>query len=312
MDENEGESLSTEEKAYFDSRGEAEVKPEVAPKPEPVEETPPAEAENEGETEELVEEPPVDGEPAAPKTVPLAALTKTRQEVKEAKARAADLERQNAILADRWNQALRAQEQQNQPESEAEPEVPGPDDPVARINWIAEQIQNGQRQAKETAAQQEQRQAFERLSNAVNADYSATIKEDPEVVDAHNAMRKSVGEELLAMGYTQEQAIQEINRIENQHLVYVGQNGLKIGPYLKSLAKARGWAPKPAEVPKDPAADLEKLAEAVENSTSLSSAGGGAPKVLDAAAIANMKPDEFEVWLGKPGNQAKFRKLAGG
>ncbi len=41
-------------------------------------------------------------------------------------------------------------------------------------------------------------------------------------------------------------------------------------------------------------------------------ASGGRVATITGQSIADMSPDDFAVWLGKPGNQAKFKKLAGG
>ena len=138
--EGENEGLSSEEKAYFDSRGETEIKVEPT-----VEKSEPETVTDEVETEvETGAEAETDGEqqpdkPQQPKTVPLAALTKEREARKAEKARIAELERLNNTWQERWNQVLQPQKQEQAP---AEPEIPAPEDPMGRINWIVDQIQS--------------------------------------------------------------------------------------------------------------------------------------------------------------------------
>ncbi len=317
--EGEDDTLSSEDQAYFDSRGETEIKApaDAADKPEPAAADPVADAEV-GDDEADIAEAEAEGEQqpgAEPKRVPLAALTKTRQEARAERAGRIAAEQRAAILEDRWNTAL--QQMRPQQEQEAAPAIPDMSDPQAVLDWARNELvgrkEREAAEAKERTEREAGQRAFQQAYEAVNDTYTKAAKADPEIVEAHNAVRNSLGNELLAMGYTEAQARSEIGKIENQHLVYIAQNNLEIGPYLKSLAKARGWAPKPKADPAEDAQErVARLADAVDGSTSLSGAGGGAPRVLDAQAIANMKPDEFEAWLGKPGNHAKFKKMAGG
>src|SRR5690349_8130219 len=123
------DALSAEEQAYFDSRGEAEVKP--APEPEKPEVVEP-EVE-EVEEEEVAVDPP---------KVPLAALTKERQAAKELKSRLAEMEKRHAVLEDRWNTLLKVQEPAK---TEAVVEDPEPDpekDIFAHSAWLKRQLTN--------------------------------------------------------------------------------------------------------------------------------------------------------------------------
>lgn len=313
MDENtEGESLSSEEKAYFDSRGESEVKAEPETKAEP-------EAEPETEVVDEVEsdvetEPKAEGEEPKPqKTVPLAALTKERAERKAEKARLADLERQNSIWQDRWNQILAA----NEPAKvEDKADAPPTDDPIAALNWLVERTTKQDAASKEAAEQTRQREEQERTWNTaytkITTDFAEAVKSDPSLDDAYKALWGSKYREMEALGYEKDQINAVLAREEAQHIIHMAQSGKSVADYIKGLAGARGWAPKAAEPKADAAADIKKLAEAVDGSTTLSGAGGEGPRVMDARAIADMSPTEFEAWLGKPGNMQKFRRAAGG
>jgi len=318
--EQEAESLSAEEKAYFDSRGEAEIKPAEAEKPgagieaEPGADASPELADDLGEPD-ASQAPDGEGKDAEKHRVPLHTLTKERSARKEAERRAIAAEEGRRVLEDRWNQMLAVQQPKEIAESakEIDPAV----DPVGAL---AELVQ-GQRAQKAAEAdrqkaekeQSEQQAAWTRKTDIARSQYQSAAAEDATFEPTYNALRQVIGEELMDLyGLTMEQARHEVDRYEAQQIEYCVDRGIDVADHLRKLAKARRVTGQALAPKADPAKELEKLADAVEGATSLSDAGGAAVKTLDAEAIANMKPDEFEAWLGKPGNQAKFRKLAGG
>lgn len=313
----ETETLSASEQAYFDSRGATEIK-ETAPAPEPEEiladDDGAPEAEIETEADDAAEvEIEAEGKPTGQSKVPLAALTKTRQEAKDERNKRIEAEKRAAVLEDRWNRVLEAQQQAEQPQVVAE-SIPDPDaDPMGALAWATKQIKDQQEQQDAAAREAQQRQRedaeWNTVYTAVNNDFVAAVETDPTINEARDALIASYGMEFMAMGLTQQEAQNEINRIEREHIRYAHAKGLKIGDYVKALAKARRWEPKPVEAAGD---KIDALNEAIEGSTSFGGTSGGAPRVLNAQSIADMKPDEFEAWLSKPGSAAKFRKLAGG
>lgn len=247
-----------------------------------------------------------------PKMVDVRAVQEARAEAREAKQRA-------AILEQRWNDYLAAQAQPKQVEPE-KPAIPGPDDPMARLNWTAEQLVAMQEAQQKTAAEQAeaQRQAaiYQEAYSKVDAEYTAAMQTDPTLPEAYNALRKSQGEELLALGYTIPQAKAELDRIEQQHVMYVTQRGISIADHIKQLATVRGWRPAQAAIanqaPTAPKTDLAAVAAAQQRHQSLSDAPGGegiAP--LDAKALAKMSDKEFKAWMSKKGNEAKFDQIMG-
>ncbi|MFD1945062.1 hypothetical protein [Paradevosia shaoguanensis] len=321
--EQEAESLSAEEKAYFDSRGEAEIKPAEAEKPdagveaEPEADASPELADDLGEAD-ASQAPDGEGKDAEKHRVPLHTLTKERSARKEAERRAIAAEEGRRVLEDRWNQMLAVQ----QPKETAEPakEIDPAVDPVGALAELV-QGQRAQRAAeadrqKAEKEQSEQQAAWTRKTDIARSQYQSAAAEDATFEPTYNALRQVIGEELMDLyGLTIEQARHEVDRYEAQQIEYCVDRGIDVADHLRKLAKARRvTAPAQASNdPKpDPAKEIERLADAVDGATTLSGAGGAPIRTLDAEAIANMKPDEFEAWLGKPGNQAKFRKLAGG
>jgi hypothetical protein len=103
----------------------------------------------------------------------------------------------------------------------------------------------------------------------------------------------------------------QINDELKQIVIAAAQQHISPAEYIHSMAKEWGYAgPKPAAT--DAVANLEKVEQAIDASTSLSSVGGSRPQAaLDAKAIADMSPSEFETWFAKNG-AAKFKKMAGG
>jgi ribosomal protein S16 len=268
--------------------------PEKAAKPDP---------EPEGD------KPPEPGKPEdeQPKQVDVRALQEARAEAREAK-------RQAAILEQRWNDFLAGQREPAKPEPE-QPVVPGPDDPMGRLNWTVEQLAAFQEQQRQTTAQQAEaqrsEQAFQQAFAAVDADYRASVAADPTLAEAYSALRESQGKELLALGYTIPQAQAELARIEREHVMYVAQRGTSIADHIKALAAVRGWQPK-AQQPVPQKTDIAAVAAAQQRHQSLSDAGGGeAVAPLDAKALARMSDKEFKAWMSKKGSEAKFDEIMG-
>ena len=244
-----------------------------------------------------------------PKTVDVRALQEARAEAREAKQRA-------TILEQRWNDFLAGSQQQTKAPEPAKPEIPQfGTDPIGAGQWTQEQIiallDKQKAEAEQTATQQREEQEFQAVAQTVMQDYQATKQVDPSIDDAYNALRKSQGEEMLAMGYTQKDAIAELDRLEREHIKFVAARGLPIGNYIKALATARGWQPG-AAAPTAAKTDLKAVAETQQRHQSLSDAPGGeAIPPLDAKALARMSDKDFKAWMSKKGNEAKFDEIMG-
>lgn len=251
--------------------------------------------------------------PEEPKTVDVRALQEARAEAREAKQRA-------SLLEQRWNDFL-AGSQQQQPKAQepAKKEIPKfGTDPIGAGEWTQEQIiaiLDAQRQtAEKTATEQREEQEFQALSQPVIQDYEATKQADPTIDDAYNALRKSQGEEMVAMGYSIPEAQKELARLEREHIKFVAARGIPIGGYIKALASARGWQPgSAAQVQQQPAkTDLRAVADTQQRHMSLSDAPGGETvPPLDAKALARMSDKDFKAWMSKKGNDAKFDEIMG-
>jgi hypothetical protein len=140
-------SLTAEEQAYFDNRGNVpepqQPEPKAAAQPEPeedeeidvVDDDPDAEDEGEGEEQPLK------------KVVPLKALHREREARKalDEKLRAVEVER--ARMEERMNMILQQMAPKHEPQQQEEEEPPE-DDPIAQIGWLRKQLAAQQQQTK--------------------------------------------------------------------------------------------------------------------------------------------------------------------
>lgn len=316
MEEN--ESLSASEQAYFESRGEAEIKDtpqpelaaEVAPEPEVID---PDTADIEAVE---IEQPQPEGEekPRVQKVVPLTALTKERQAKKELTAKLTEAERKAAILEDRWNMVLQQQGQPAPADEQQPAQRPGPDDPFALINYVADKLETQEKTTAEMRKAEEARAQIEARRAAVAQQEQAFRATKPDYDTALAFVAQSREKELAAIYplSTPEQRQQVILQEWEQIVNTSQQTRHNPAELIYNLAETRGYKPPVAEPDKPDPAALDKLAENIDGSASLSGASGGAPTTLSAQAIADMSPDEFAAWYAKPGNVDKFRRLAGG
>lgn len=315
------DGLSKAEQDYFNSRGESGLEvhdAEELSSDEPEEsggaiipeEIVPEDDADEGEAEGAEEQ------AKAPKTVPLAALTKERQAAKELKAKLAEMEKQQAILNDRWETLLRATEAPKAEEKAPVDEDPEPDpnqDIFAHNAWLKRQLlktQQGiteQQKAQQRAAQeQEAEQAVWNVWQASTANYSQKQADFPDAAKHLAGLRAG---QLKALGYSEAQVNATINAELKGVIVEAARSQRDPAEIIYQYALASGYTPKQAKAAAEEA--LDRVEKGVAGATSLSNAGGAPAKVARAADIANMSEREFEAWMKKNGPSA-FRRLAGG
>lgn len=308
------DAMSDEDFAAFKS-GMMEGEQPAPDEPEPkTEDNAPAEPQSEAQTAE--DDDDDTDQPQRSETVSFDRFHRTNERRKaaekerdEARERAIRMEERMQALLDVQQQAQPKPEQQKKPEDD----IPDDNDPVAIVNWAKKELlarkQREADEAQQRETQTREQQEWERVYNDVNSRYTASAQSDPTIVEAHNALRKSLGEELTEVyGYSQQQALQELQRIENQHIAVVAQNGWDIGDYIKKLARTRGWAPKPAEpAAPDPQREMQAIAkreEARQASISLGKTGGAAAEIgkVTPQQLADMSDEEFAAYKEKHGS----------
>lgn len=250
------------------------------------------------------------------KTVPHGQYHRERERRKAAETARMEADQRFAKLAERTQQLL-----QPQPVPQAqqqEPEIPDADvDPQGAIKWAKEQLLGiaSERKAQQEAEQQQQQVAA--VLNSVNARLEQDIAADPTVKDVRLALRKSYGEEYLAMGYTPQQAVQAVNDLERQHAVFMYQNNIAPGDYLKRLGAARGWTPKAAEPANDAGQQTEADRIAKQEQTriaslSLGKTGGAVVNtgVITPEQLLDMSDEDFDAYKKKHGSVATAFRAA--
>lgn len=252
----------------------------------------------------------LDAEHPKSETVSFGRFNRTNERRKEAERKAQEASERAIRLEERLQAIIEAQQGPKQPEQQPNPadEVPNENDPIAILNWARKELMDRKTREAEEAKQREtqtrEQQAWNEVIATVQKDYNATVEKDPSLVEAHNAWRNSLGQELLAMGYSQAQAIEEVNRQENAHIGYVYQTNQNVGEYIKKMAGIRGWAPKPAEPASDPKNDMNAIAkreEARQASMSLGKSGGATADIgkITPQQIAEMSDEEFAAYREK-------------
>lgn len=310
------ESLSAEDKAYFDSRGETNVPAVATPDPAADDPAPDADLPDDLVEDDAAGDPAADpNKPTGQSKVPLAALTKERNERKAVAAKLAETERKAAILEDRWNQILQQREQAAEKEPER-PQIDAHKDPLAAVNELLTDLNQRKQTEAERQAQETQtraaREAWNKTLNTAQTQFKEAATEDADFEPTYVALRMAIGSEFMeAYGLSPQEAKAELDNYEAQQINYAMSRGINVADHMRKLAKARNVVA-PAKEPAAKAEDLDKLAEGVNGSTSLSNAGGGRVAATNAQSIADMSPEEFGAWLAKPGNGDKFKKLAGG
>lgn len=244
-------------------------------------------------------------------TVPHAKFHRANERAKQAEAERDQMKADREKAYDRLRQLL---ELQQAPAQQQKPEETVPrftDDPVKAGQWMQDQILTQREQeaanAKAREQQTQQDQVWNEAYSSIGAELDAQAKEDPTVVDAYNYLRESMGREMLAMGYTRQAAIAELDKIERQHILFMAQNRLDPGDYLKGLSQARGWAPKPAAEQQQQKPVAEQIAQREDTrkaSLSLGKTGGGVTNTgaITPEQLLEMSDAEFDAYKKKHGS----------
>lgn len=286
-------ALTADEAAFFESRG--ETAPPSEPTPEPAE----AEAAPEGGGEE---------KPREPRYVPLSELIAERKRRQEHEKALAEQNERWARADERLRLLTEAQQARQQP---AEPEPPGPDDPIGLIEHTSRELAAfKQQQAEERQRQQqayEQNEQVNRLVGTYRARAEEFRQQTPDFDDAYQHVRAARARQLAVQGFSGDELQAVLAQDELSFAARALQQGANPGERLYALAKEYGYEPKaPAQV--DPAAGIARQADVVARSKSLSQAGGTATSTrMDAKTLANMSNDDFEAFMAKNGAKG-FRK----
>lgn len=288
--------LSSEEQSYFENRGASPQpqRPQPAPAPEPDEDE---EQEFEADVEADV---PQQQQQQRPRRSMLDELRGERKKRQEYEAELRQLREQQARIDER----LRLWQEQQQRPAQPEPQpIPEPeDDPFAAHRALRGEVEK----LKQLAAGYQQQTEEERLAHQIIRQAATSEaqfrKENPDYDEAVEFFKASKRAELTALGVPLHMHDQVIAQDALKLAHYALQNGQNPSALAFQFAKARGWQPKPKAEEQEggPSEQIERIANVVAKSKSLSQVGGSASgRKLDAKTLANMDSDEFAALMSK-------------
>lgn len=299
-------ALSTEEAAFFDSKG------ETAP-PEPTE----AVVEQPAKVEAPVkEEPSADIDDEADPTHKTGDLSKAvvakNREISDLKRQKRELETREATLNGRMSVLERLARGLPGTEEAQKPVVIDPDaDPLGAIKNTYQTVEElkaqlKQRDDREAAHSQEQQfvRSYQQAADAYTQDV-------PDFPDAYKHLIKGRVDELTLMGHDENMVAQLVAAEEKMVINTALEKGKNPLNSLYELAKMRGYA-KAAETPAvqtktDDVTKILAMKKAEPATRTLSNAPGNASSTPSLDDLANMSEDEFaEATSGK-----NWRKLFG-
>lgn len=158
---------------------------------------------------------------------------------------------------DRWHA--------DQEPAPAEPEIdlgPDPDeDPIGALKWARDQrardLEERRQREAQRSQQTEQQRQMEALYQAAAADVRQFKAQTPDYDDACRFYWNQRGPELMALGYTQEQAAALIKQDEEQIAALALQRRQSPAETFYRIAKARGYQGKAPAVAAQPAGEDE-------------------------------------------------------
>jgi vacuolar-type H+-ATPase subunit I/STV1 len=301
----EPDALTAEETAILESGGERDI-PEPAPI---VEKAPDKEAQA-----------AVEG--VKQKMVPHETFHAEREEHKKTKAELSELREFRAAMDERMRWFEAAQQQPQKDDTPPDPNV----DVFAALKWTQDKLleqqtaANESRQRQEQQTQEQQREA--QVWNYWQQDAATYTKENPDFGNAAKWLSDYRDKQLTAMSnvdarFTTPQARNAQIETELKGIIIAAAQQRKSPAQLVyELAKGYGYAAK-AEPDGALNAGLDGLNARIDQLDKAQSANrtvGNAPgnaggDEMTAEALANMPEQEFAVWMAKPENAAKFRKL---
>jgi len=251
--------------------------------------------------------------------VPHGALHAEREEHKKTKAALEEIQRNQAILNDRWNTLLATgKPQQEQPKEETPPDPTV--DIIGYMQWQADQTKQinekmaaEERQRQEAAQHQQQEQViWSTWDNSVNQAKTAI----PDFDAATGFLAQLRDNQLQAFAsvdpnFANPQArVAQINAELRQIIVQAKNAGQDPATAVYQIAKGYGYTVA------EPAPDnnkIDKIIQAQAGSKTIAGTNGNAmADPLSAQAILDMPTAEFDAWVQNPANAKRFEKMLQG
>lgn len=304
-------SLTAEEQAYFDNRGnvpEPKTEPEQAAAPDPEDADEPIDLIDEVDEEEELDPDAEPDEKPRKQVVPIKALHKEREERKALAAKLQTIEIERARMEERMNMMLQQMQapQQKEAEQQRQDEMPGDDDPIAQIEWLKSQVITQKQQEQEQRKAQEQQQAIQRHVMEVDNVLTQAMTEDPTVKEAFDFGVQALRDHYAKQGVPPWELEPYIQRDMQNYALRAPKTKAELAEYAKANARYFGWSPQ-AQQPSPEAAKMD----AKPSTKSLSQASGSAAgATMTAQDLLRMDPDQFQRFIDK--NPKKYRQMLGG
>lgn len=267
----------------------------------PVEEVRAAEEEQKKSEESVTsKDAPVEGEevkqaekPRADKFVKIQALDEQKHKRRAAESEVQRLREQNAVMMDRLNQIVTAQNPQNQVD---------PNDPIAVHDLKLRQTEYELAQLRQRQQSEDyQRQQSENVQGLVNwAQGQATefLQEKPDFAEAYKHVATNRAAELKAMGLSQQEVRQAIIRDEIWVYEHAHQTGKNPAEVIYQMALNTGY-----KAGSDGDQKIGTLQRGLKASQNIGTGGTavGRPTPEQIAAMSDEQFDEFKRGLSKKG-----------
>jgi hypothetical protein len=257
------------------------------------------------------------------RTVPIQALHEARSELKTLREEVGKFKEWQNAIAQRLIEQRAQQERAEQEELNRIPDVN--QDPLAKIEWTAQQIQEMQRRDQEREAQQrqyyEQQQAIRQTVAHADEVVNEAIRQDPVVADAMLFATQALREEVLRLkgrnGWTTEQAEAAYRDAVYNYAASAPSTPEEMREHVFRNARYWGWTPQQQATqqsdagkgPTDAIQKLEKLQGAVNASKTLSGGGAANGGEMTLADLEGMSGEELERFASA--NPDLFDKIAG-
>lgn len=314
-EENTG-GLTASEQAYFESGGTTEVVESEVTVTEPAAQV---EAPQPGTTEQpelAAQERDEKG-----KFVPHGALHAEREEHKKTKAALEEIQRNQAVLNDRWNTLLAANKQQEQPKEDTPPDPT--EDIIGHLQWQAKQFEADKAERQKQTQEQQQREQATQQEQAIWSEWDSSVTQVKASIadfdDATGFLANLRDNQLKAFASVdpnfgnQQTRVAQINAELRQIILQAKQSGQDPAAVVYQLAQGYGYTNAKQPNPQQETIDkINMIDEAQRGSKTLAASNGtntGDP--LSAEAIAAMPAKEFDAWLKDPANERRFNALMG-
>lgn len=305
----EPDAMTADEAAFFESGGEKQIPSTEAPVVEKPVEDQTAQAEIEGA--------------GKAKTVPHATFHAEREEHKKTKAELAELREFRAAMDERmrWFEAAQQQQQPAKDDTPPDPNV----DVFAALKWTQDKLLASEKTQNEALQQQQRQQQEQQAEQQVwtywQQDAASYTKENPDFGNAAKWLSDYRDKQLTALSVadtrfaTPQARNTQIETELKGIIIAAAQQRRSPAELVYEIAKGYGYQMKPAEAAAV-AGGLNERIEQLDKAQSANRTVGAAPgnaggDEMTAEALANMPEQEFAVWMAKPENAAKFRKLMG-